>query len=425
LTTEFAYNGLGDRVAKTVNGVTTDYVLDPAAGLTQVLQGTTDGQTQSYLYGHDLLAQHDSGTWAYHVNDGLGSVRQLVDPSGQVVQSHSFSPFGVPLGESGGEPYGFTGEQWDASAGLVFLRARYYQPATGRFLGKDPFLGYAAFPQTQHPYVYVGNNPVNLTDPSGKILPLLAPVLAAGVGALIGGAIGGISYALTHRGEEFESGAFWRAVGISAAAGAVSGLVGFGVAAVLPAAGSVWGAMGAGVVSGSLTGGAGQVTANVLNPCVEWHEGLPEAMLWGGVTGGIGGGVGWKIGKWWEARKAAPPSSTGATAGGGTRSLPLLEPPQMHKHHIFPRAFRDWFTQRGIDIDLYTVELSRGTHLAGVHGQGGFVGPSDVALPGQWNPLWQAFKDANPGATAKEIYQFAGQLMDQFGLSGLPIVPYY
>ena len=95
-------NGAGDRVAQTVDGVTTAYVLGPAAGLTQVLQETTAGQATSYLYGHDLLAQYDSGTWAYHVDDGLGSVRQLSDPAGQVVASHSFSPFGVPLGENGG-----------------------------------------------------------------------------------------------------------------------------------------------------------------------------------------------------------------------------------------------------------------------------------------------------------------------------------
>jgi RHS repeat-associated protein len=145
-------------VAKTVDGVTTAYVLDPAAGLTQVLQETTDGQTTSYLYGHDLLAQYDSGTWAYHVNDGLGSVRGLADPTGQVVQDHSFSPFGVPLGESGGEPYGFTGEQWDASTGLVFLRARYYQPGAGRFINKDPFAGYAHIPQSLNRWVHVQYN---------------------------------------------------------------------------------------------------------------------------------------------------------------------------------------------------------------------------------------------------------------------------
>jgi hypothetical protein len=55
-------NGAGDRVARTVDGVTTDYVLDPAAGLTQVLVESTGGQQTAYLYGHDLLAQYDSGT---------------------------------------------------------------------------------------------------------------------------------------------------------------------------------------------------------------------------------------------------------------------------------------------------------------------------------------------------------------------------
>jgi RHS repeat-associated protein len=179
LTTGFTYNGAGDRVAKTVDGVETRYTLDPAAGLTQVLQETTDGQATSYLYGHDgstalttgLLAQYDSGTWAYHVNDGLGSVRGLADPMGQVVQGYSFSPFGVPLGESGGEPYGFTGEQWDASAGLVFLRARYYDPVTGRFITEDQVPGYVRIPKSLHAYVYAWNNPALLTDPSGWQVP--------------------------------------------------------------------------------------------------------------------------------------------------------------------------------------------------------------------------------------------------------------
>jgi RHS repeat-associated protein len=94
-------------------------------------------------------------------------VRQLVDPTGQVVQGYSFSPFGVPLGESGGEPYGYTGEQWDASAGLVYLRARMYQPGTGRFLTSDPWFGDTLRPQTLNRYLYVTNNAVTLVDPSG------------------------------------------------------------------------------------------------------------------------------------------------------------------------------------------------------------------------------------------------------------------
>ena len=162
LTTQFMYNGAGDRVAKTVDGVTTDYVLDPAAGLTQVLVESTGGQQTAYLYGMDLLAQYDSGMWAYHVNDGLGSVRGLANPAGEVVASETYDPFGNVIATSGevGSNYGYTGEQEDVSTGLVYLRARYYQPATGRFLSKDPFPGFATRPQTFNAYPYTTNNPM-------------------------------------------------------------------------------------------------------------------------------------------------------------------------------------------------------------------------------------------------------------------------
>ena len=82
-------------------------------------------------------------------------------------------------------PYTYTGREWDAVEGLYFYRARFYDPAAGRFLSFDPILrGYehktastctesvGAFPlkrpQELHPYIYVLNNPINLTDPSGK-----------------------------------------------------------------------------------------------------------------------------------------------------------------------------------------------------------------------------------------------------------------
>ena len=71
----YSYNGLGDQLTQTVNSSPTDYSLDLAAGLTQVL---ADG-TNAYLYGLARLGEEQPGGWQYHLGDALGSVRQLAD----------------------------------------------------------------------------------------------------------------------------------------------------------------------------------------------------------------------------------------------------------------------------------------------------------------------------------------------------------
>jgi RHS repeat-associated protein len=105
------------------------------------------------------------------LHDDLGNVRQLADASGNIVQSYTYAPFGELLAAQGtrSSALQYSGEQKDVDTGLVYLRARWYDSATGRFTTRDPFPGFAALPQTLHPYVYVNNNPVNLTDPSGEI----------------------------------------------------------------------------------------------------------------------------------------------------------------------------------------------------------------------------------------------------------------
>jgi RHS repeat-associated protein len=115
----------------------------------------------------------------------------LSDASGAIIQSYTYALFGELLAAQGtrSSALQYTGAQTDLDTGLVYLRARWYDSATGRFTTRDPFPGFAALPQTLHPYVYVNNNPVNLSDPSGKFafLPLL-------VVAILGGIIGGVSY---------------------------------------------------------------------------------------------------------------------------------------------------------------------------------------------------------------------------------------
>ncbi|MEN4013083.1 MAG: hypothetical protein ROW48_13690 [Bellilinea sp.] len=162
----YQYNGLGDRLSQTVNGVTTHYTLDLAAGLSQVL---ADG-SQLYYYGLERIAQqprtaagHSSGGQpAYFLADQLGSARHLADAGGSIVRSQSFDPFGNLLSAGGSTltNYGYAppkggaaGEWSDTSAslsagptGLLYLRARYYAPQWGQFLTRDPFPGPAAPP---------------------------------------------------------------------------------------------------------------------------------------------------------------------------------------------------------------------------------------------------------------------------------------
>jgi hypothetical protein len=90
----------------------------------------------------------------------------------------------------------------------------------------------------------------------------------------------------------------------------------------------------------------------------------------------------------------------------------------MMDHHIFPKQFEQLFRRRGIDIDNYTVALGEASHLRSVHGAG------SGNMPGRWNQIWDEWFRANPNATAREIYQQGGLMMDLFGINHLPITPY-
>lgn len=68
-----------------------------------------------------------------------------------------------------------TGQQAEPWTGLYYLRARYYEVGTGQFLSRDTFPGFATSPQSQNPYAYVGNNPANYVDPSGRVTPEANP----------------------------------------------------------------------------------------------------------------------------------------------------------------------------------------------------------------------------------------------------------
>jgi RHS repeat-associated protein len=72
------------------------------------------------------------------------------------------------FGEVPPSPSHYRGEQYDTNLGLYYLRARYYNPNTGRFLSRDPEDGKATDPATLHKYLYANGDPVNMTDPNGR-----------------------------------------------------------------------------------------------------------------------------------------------------------------------------------------------------------------------------------------------------------------
>jgi RHS repeat-associated protein len=176
-TTQFAYNGDGVRVGKTVNGTATSYVQDLAAPLPVVLSETTGGQTDRYVYGNDLLTLvSQAGVPAFYHADGLGSTRALSNLAGQRTDAYSYDAFGATRSHTGssGQSFTFAGEQGDGEVGLVFLRARYYDAQIGRFVSQDPHPGVLIDPQSFNKYAYAGNNPVLLADDDGRfIIPLI------------------------------------------------------------------------------------------------------------------------------------------------------------------------------------------------------------------------------------------------------------
>jgi len=161
----YSYNGDGLRYRKSHSvgpfTVNEDYTWDVMAGLPLLLQ---DG-TASYIYGPggQVLEQvRADGTVYYDHTDQLGSVRDVTDSSGTVQNSYTYDPYGSVRASSGSvtNPFQYAGEYQDAESGLIYLRARYYDPSTAQFLTRDSLL-------TELPYAYVAGGPLTAVDPSG------------------------------------------------------------------------------------------------------------------------------------------------------------------------------------------------------------------------------------------------------------------
>ena len=206
-TASYAYDALDRRVGKTVDASTQAFVYDPwnpfSSIANDVLLDFIDGTLMtrwqhSTSIDEPLAFERYSGTTLPNsgsehamLSDRLGSIIKVIETAtNTVTASAEYDAFGQRTGTGTPERYGFTGREHDGETGLIYFRARHYDPVTGQFIQRDP-IGFAA--GDLNLYAYVWNNPYNWTDPSGLSSTADYAVLGGttlGVGYLIGATTG-------------------------------------------------------------------------------------------------------------------------------------------------------------------------------------------------------------------------------------------
>jgi RHS repeat-associated protein len=157
VTSSYEYDGTGLRTSRTIGAAARAYTWNLRGNSPTVIQ---DSDGNRFVYGLDLIAQIAPGGEQYFLSDGLGSTTGMANDTAAIVGAYEYDAFGVVRSQSGTTTdWSYTGELNDPT-GLEYLRARYYDPVSGRFLSQDP----AARLQE---YSYGDNNPMNLVDPSG------------------------------------------------------------------------------------------------------------------------------------------------------------------------------------------------------------------------------------------------------------------
>jgi RHS repeat-associated protein len=130
-------------------------------------------QIQRYLYGDQtdqVLAEEANGQTRWLLADHQGTVRQIVDHAGTLLNQISYDSFGNITNQTNASVtfrFGYTGREWDGETGQYYYRARYYDPKVGRFTSEDP-IGFSAGDTNLSRYVF--NSPTNFTDPSGMVV---------------------------------------------------------------------------------------------------------------------------------------------------------------------------------------------------------------------------------------------------------------
>ena len=192
-TASYTYDMNGLRTTKTVGGTTTDYFYNNT-----VLMGLTTGTTY-LLFSYDasglVQAVNYNGTYYYYLRNGQGDIVKLIDGSGNAVVEYTYDSWGKQLSCTGTlattlgvlNPFRYRGYVYDEETGFYYLKSRYYDPETCRFISADVLLSTGQGVLGNNAYVYCGNNPALLCDETGSsfTITIFGVTLSAGEVALL------------------------------------------------------------------------------------------------------------------------------------------------------------------------------------------------------------------------------------------------
>lgn len=203
-TANFVYNGDIERVKMSLNqGTTNKLTRYYIGGKYELDQTPTSTREKLYLGGdayssNAVLVKNNTGDWNiyYICRDYLGSITQITDATGNIVQELSYDAWGnlrnpetQALYDIGQEPElflgrGYTGHEHLAVFGLINMNGRLYDPVLGRFLSPDPFIQVGDFGQNFNSYSYCLNNPLIYIDQNGQWF-LIDDLVAAIIGGVV------------------------------------------------------------------------------------------------------------------------------------------------------------------------------------------------------------------------------------------------
>ncbi|MDR2437941.1 MAG: hypothetical protein LBE12_01045 [Planctomycetaceae bacterium] len=197
LIAQYEYNGLNQRIKKTVNNIETKSFFNENW---QEVESITNNQVTSYVWGlryiDDLVLREKGEERLYSLADPNWNVVAICNNSGVVQERYTYDAFGkrnvfdedftVKMGTEFNWNRAFTGQVLDIETGLMLYRNRYYSTQLGKFISKDP-IGYAG--KDENLYRYVKGNPILFCDSKGLMSTIGGGSIGCAAGIAVGGAI--------------------------------------------------------------------------------------------------------------------------------------------------------------------------------------------------------------------------------------------